>query len=107
MNKFVGYKGAKTPPILRILHSTRYLPKSGCMVLDKKKTTRGYLQVRVNGVLKVAARVVWEYFAGAIPAGRVVTWNCGRRTCVRMGHLRLATRSEVRRETVARMKRRR
>lgn len=104
MNKFVGYKGAHTDPIIRIIHSTRYLPKSGCMVFDKKKTTGGYVQVRVNGVLKTAARVVWEFFTGPIPKGLVISWTCGRRNCVRMGHLQLKTRTEVRRETVARMK---
>lgn len=55
---------------------------------------RGYGFITVDGVHDRAHRAAWEQEYGPIPEGKVVDHLCHRRSCIRLSHLRLATRQE-------------
>lgn len=53
---------------------------------------KGYGRLWLTGYRKRSAhRVVWEYFYGPIPVGKVVDHQCRTRNCVNPAHLRLAS----------------
>jgi hypothetical protein len=102
MNRFRGGAGHSVSPVERIMFSARMV--GDCMVMDKKPVTGGYVQVRVDGVLKTASRIIFEQFVRPLKKGEVVSTTCRNFACVRVGHLKAQTRQQARVETVQRMR---
>lgn len=55
---------------------------------------KGYLHLKVNGVLKKAHRVIWEHVNGVIPTGYEVDHVNGVRSDNRIVNLRLVTHKQ-------------
>lgn len=54
----------------------------------------GYGQIWVDGRLRIAHRLSWEFINGPIPDGLDLDHRCGNRKCVNPAHLRPTTRSQ-------------
>lgn len=66
-----------------------------CIVWTAGSTTTGYGTIHVgDGKFVPAHRYSWELEKGPIPDGLVIDHICWNRKCVRVDHLRLATRSQ-------------
>ena len=65
-----------------------------CLVWTGFTNERGYGQIHVEGRRKRAHRYAWERVHGPIPSGMVLDHTCFTPSCVEVGHLRLATKSE-------------
>lgn len=69
--------------------------KSGeCLLWPYSLDTHGYGTLTVNKKKKNAHRHAWEQANGAIPQGMLIDHICHTPTCVKIEHLRLATRSQ-------------
>lgn len=80
------------------LARTEPLLWDGCLIWTGGRTSSGYGHISVHGTVMPAHRYAWERVNGPIPDGMVVDhrYHCDR-ACVEVGHLRLATRVENRR----------
>lgn len=65
-----------------------------CWVWTGSQNGRGYGQVAVEGVPRLAHRVAYETFVGVIPEGLHLDHLCSRRLCIRPRHLEPVTPSE-------------
>lgn len=68
-----------------------------CLVWTGSKDTSGYGLIRVRGKMEKVHRYIWGRRVGAISSGKMIDHTCFTKTCVNIAHLRLATRSENRR----------
>lgn len=64
---------------------------TGCWEWTGAKIHTGYGRYRVNGVLEMAHRVMFERFKGPIPHRMQVDHVCRNKGCVNPEHLRLLT----------------
>ena len=69
-------------------------PDGECVAWGGPKSSSGYGCFRRDGVYYTAHRAAWEVEHGPIPDGMLVDHTCFNRACVRVEHLRLATRAE-------------
>ncbi len=98
---FVGWAGHNTPPLVRLFtNATR--TESGCLIPLKKAATSGYVQVRVDGVLRAAHRYVFEQLVGILRKGQEVMHSCDVPACIEPTHLEAGTHSENMKACVAR-----
>ena len=58
-----------------------------CWEWKAYRTPRGYGQVRFEGTMRRAHRVVYEHLKGPIPEGLLIDHLCRNRGCVRPSHL--------------------
>lgn len=65
-----------------------------CLVWTGSTYRDGYGQISVDGRGVAAHRYAWEQANGSIPDGMDIDHMCWNRACVKVGHLRVATRSE-------------
>jgi len=63
----------------------------GCWVWRGAHDGDGYGLIRVDGILRRAARVAWELAFGPIPAGLSILHACDNPPCIRPAHLMLGT----------------
>lgn len=68
-----------------------------CIVWTGSKNEKGYGRIKIDSVLQSVHRVAWELENGPIPEDMQIDHICWSRACVRVDHLRLATRSENKR----------
>ena len=65
-----------------------------CLVWPYNLDTHGYGTVTVNRKKKLAHRHAWECANGTIQSGMLVDHMCHNPSCIKIEHLRLATRSQ-------------
>lgn len=75
------------------LHS-RLARDGDCLIWTGARDSSGYGNIRVGGLTKSVHRLAWELGHGEIPEGLMIDHICHRPLCVKLEHLRLATRSE-------------
>jgi len=69
--------------------------ESGCFVpISHQLNTDGYFRKRINGILQMFHRVIFEMHFGPIPEGYEVDHMCRNRACCNPKHLRTLTREE-------------
>jgi hypothetical protein len=74
---------------------SRTAPAGDCIVFLGARSTKGYGQVRVDGVLHYAHRIVAAHHYGPAPEDRpIVMHSCDNPPCVNAAHLRYGTVSE-------------
>lgn len=69
-------------------------PQGDCLVWTGATSSAGYGQIGIGGRVIYTHRYAWEQEHGAIPEGTEIDHACHNRRCVRIGHLRAATRTE-------------
>jgi len=72
----------------------RIIEEGNCLVWAGARDAHGYGQLRANGRATYAHRYAWERVNGPIPSGMVVDHTCWNPLCVKVAHLRLATRGQ-------------
>ena len=60
-----------------------------------------YGQFYIGGKVKLAHRVLWEFYNGPIPAGLVICHTCDTPRCVRPSHLFMGTQDENMKDSIA------
>ena len=75
------------------------ISKDDCWIMPGPKTG-GYVRVKVNGVDKLAHRVVYESVYGDV-GDKIVMHRCDNRACVRIDHLECGTAKENNDDRVA------
>lgn len=65
-----------------------------CWVWAAGTNGNGYGHIRVDGCMRYAHRVAWEFINGPVPSGMDLDHRCGNRACVNPEHLRPTTRSQ-------------
>ena len=65
-----------------------------CVVWTGTETGNGYGIISVPGRQMLAHRYAWERENGPIPEGMDIDHTCWNRLCVKVGHLRVATRGQ-------------
>ncbi len=78
----------------RIMQKISPEPNSGCWLWTASLNWRGYGQVRSNGPVRMAHRVVYEAYKGGIPDGLQLDHLCRVRSCVNPDHLEPVTPKE-------------
>lgn len=68
--------------------------KTGSCWLWTATTSSGYGQVWVDGRMRLAHRVSWEFINGPIPEGMFLDHRCANKRCVNPSHLRLVTNAQ-------------
>ncbi|KZE19159.1 hypothetical protein AVW13_11930 [Brevibacterium casei] len=68
-----------------------------CLVWTGSRNQKGYGRIKIDKVLYSVHRVAWEIENGPIPEGMQIDHLCWNRSCINLKHLRLATRSENKR----------
>lgn len=66
----------------------------GCVVWTGMLCKGGYGRMTLNRRIIQAHRYAWERSNGAIPPGMFIDHICHNRACVKVAHLRLATRQQ-------------
>lgn len=91
-------------PLSRIWARATPDPATGCLLLAGD----GYRAVLVEGRLDRAHRLAWRlHHRRRVPAGRLVTHSCDRRSCIAREHLHLGTIASNAREAAGRGRMRR
>lgn len=67
---------------------------SGCREWTRGTNKQGYGEIRVNGRMRRAHRVVWEMGHGPIPEGLFVLHRCDNPPCGNLDHLFLGTNAD-------------
>lgn len=68
---------------------------TGCwMWLGTPSGRNGYGQIRIDGRLRQAHRVMYALAHGAVPPGRIVMHSCDTPLCVNPSHLRSGTHAD-------------
>jgi hypothetical protein len=89
--------GPKPKPALDRVLAKTVMTKDGCQVFTGSKRSDGYGQIgvgsRADGSFRLerAHRVVWDALMGPIPDGHHIHHRCGRKDCVRLAHLEVAS----------------
>lgn len=73
---------------------SRIAPEGDCIAWRGAVVENGYGVIRANGKQVVVHRYAWERVNGKIPVGMELDHICHNRTCVKVDHLRVASRSE-------------
>lgn len=76
-------------------YASRTVRDGACIVWVGNKSMRGEPRITWDGKLTSVRRVVYKLSISEIPDDMYVITTCGRRDCVRSGHLRAATEDDV------------
>ena len=73
----------------------------GCWLWFGPKHKQGYGQIKINGRMHKASRLMYEYFYGVKPEKWKVCHTCDTPSCVRPNHLFLGTQLDNVRDCIA------
>ena len=65
-----------------------------CLLWTGSVGSHGYGQISFDGRMRTTHRLAYELTCGPIPAGLLVDHICRVKTCIRIDHLRLATKKQ-------------
>lgn len=68
--------------------------KKGCLIWVGVTDHQGYGRITIDGRTRMAHRVFWEQLKGPIPGDLEIDHICHTPACVKVSHLRLATRQQ-------------
>lgn len=68
--------------------------ENGCWLWTRSLDSRGYAQIRVNGVLTLAHRFIYKILIGEIPDGLVIDHLCRVKRCLNPYHMEPVTSAE-------------
>jgi len=79
-----------------------HCPELGpCWVWTASVSTKGYGQIRDEGILRQAHRVSWQMHYGAVQNGLFVLHRCDRPACCNPGHLFLGSNGDNQKDAAA------
>jgi HNH endonuclease len=78
----------------RLLDHISIAGSDQCWNWQTAETTRGRIQITIDGKKHYAHRVVYEWLRGPIPEGRGLHHTCGNERCVNPKHLLPVTHAE-------------
>jgi len=79
----VQFHGLTVPErFLKYVKKTEY-----CWLWVGSKNNKGYAQLNVSGVPKLASRISWEIANGPIPKGKYILHKCDNPLCVNPDHV--------------------
>ena len=68
--------------------------KGDCVIWPRRASPDGYGRITVNGIQRVAHRVLWEKERGLLPEGMCLDHLCRNHGCVNLDHLEVVTMKE-------------
>ena len=68
--------------------------ETGCVIWQGAQNSKGYGCYAIDGVSRLAHRVVWESLHGPIPDGLTIDHLCRVRACVNVAHMELVSVAE-------------
>jgi hypothetical protein len=68
--------------------------RGDCLEWTGYRNPKGYGKFKLNGKVRTATHVVWEWAHGPLPEGRELDHRCHNHACVRLRHLRPVTHKE-------------
>ena len=75
---------------------------AGCWVWRGYKTRLGYGRFRIFGKSLAAHRIAYQFLVGIIPDNTEIDYTCHNRSCVNPEHLRIATVTQNRQNSLCR-----
>jgi hypothetical protein len=94
-------KGPSPRPLEERLAARTSRAPIGCWLWQGARTKGGYGVINVAGRMRTVHSLAWELENGPLPNGFEMGHTCGERLCVRPDHLRLRSRSEIRRQNAS------